>query len=59
MMVDDDNDEPRRMSARHRGECAECLKSIEPGDPIVWQPALGPARAKTFCASCGEEILEA
>jgi hypothetical protein len=58
--IDDvDEDAPKRAIARYRGQCAECGRSIEPGDAIVWAPSRGPERSKTYCVECGEEMLEA
>lgn len=55
---DDDSDQPRRMTAKFAGRCAQCLAAIEPGDEIVWEPARGSSRAKAYCAECGEDLVD-
>ena len=44
---------PRGMAAKYAGQCGSCKKNINPGDPIVWAPAVRLA----YCGDCGKSLL--
>ena len=49
-----DSNAPRWMTSNREGKCSECEDTIYEGDRIVWDPR----EFKSYCASCGEEVID-